>query len=73
MRSTIAPRALMLARCTAFGTNMFIKSLFQLDLAPRKQSVLDVARVVSARDRLDRIGPTPGTVQTSIVEIFIVI
>ena len=72
MRSTIALRALMLARCTAFDTNMITKSLFQLDLAPRKQSVLDVARVVSARDRLDRIGPTPGTVQTSIVEIFIV-
>ena len=33
-------------------------------MAPRKQSVLDVARVVSARDRLDRIGPTPGTVQS---------
>lgn len=72
MRSTIALRALMLGRCTAFDTKMFTKSLFQLDLAPRKQSVLDVARVVSARDRLDRIGPTPGKVQTSIVEIFIV-
>ena len=66
MRSTNTLRALMLARCTAFDTKIFTKSLFQLDLAPRKQSVLDVARVVSARDRLDRIGPTPGTVQSFI-------
>ena len=63
-RSTNALYAQIVARCSALTIKISIKRQFKLDLAPRKQSVLDVARVVSARDRLDRIGPTPGTVQS---------